>query len=76
MEGEFKVPQRYVYTNGLTLTAAVKRAKGMTALASPTKVSLTRIGEKALLVDWKAIEEGKAKDVELRPGDKVFVPRK
>ena len=76
VSGEVNFPQRYVYTNGLTLTAAIKRAKGLTAQASSTKVAITRIGEKALVVDWKAIEQGKAKEIELRPGDKVFVPRK
>ena|SRR5579859_4905423 len=76
VQGEVNVPQRYVYTNGLTLAAALKRAKGLTAQASSTKVSITRMGEKALVVDCKAIEQGKAKDIELRPGDKVFVPRK
>jgi hypothetical protein len=76
IQGEVNVPQRYVYTNGLTLTAALKRAKGLTADALPTKISITRMGEKALVIDYKAIEQGKAKDMELRPGDKVFVARK
>ena|SRR5579872_2518797 len=76
VEGEVKMPQRYVFTNGLTLTAAIKRAKGFTALASPNEVSLIRTGGEPVVVDVKAIEQGKAKDIELRPGDKVQVHRK
>jgi protein involved in polysaccharide export with SLBB domain len=76
VQGEVKVPQRYVFTNGLTLTAAIKRAKGFTALASPTDVSLTRVGGKPLVVDEQAIEQGKAKDIELKPGDKLQVHRR
>jgi hypothetical protein len=76
VQGEVNAPQRYVYTNGLTLAAAIKRAKGLTALASATKVSLIRTGEKPIVVDCKAIEQDKAKDIELKPGDKVLVPRK
>ena len=76
VRGEVNVPQRYVYTNGLTLAGAIKRAKGLTAQASATKVSLTRAGDKPLILDVKAIERGKAKDIQLKPGDQVFVPRK
>jgi protein involved in polysaccharide export with SLBB domain len=76
VEGEVNVPQRYVYTNGLTLALAIKRAKGLTAEASPTKVSLTRTGQKPIILDYKAIEQGKAKDPELKPCDKIWVPRK
>jgi SLBB domain len=76
MGGEVSVPQRYVYTNGLTLGTAIKMARGLTAQAAPTKVTLTRVGEKPMTLDVKAIEQGKAKDIELQPGDKVHVPKK
>ena len=76
VQGEVNVPQRYVFTNGLTLTAAIKRAKGFTALASSTDVLLTRAGGRPVVVDVNAIEQGKAKDIELRPGDKLQVNRK
>ncbi len=76
ISGQVNVPNRYVYTNGLTLSAAIKMAKGVTPEASLTKVALERNGEKPMSFDRKAIEQGKAKDVELRPGDKVFIPKK
>lgn len=74
--GQVNVPQRYVYTNGLTLGAAIKMSKGVTTEASSTKVTLTRAGEKTVTLDRRAIDEGKAKDILLQPGDKIFVPKK
>ncbi len=50
-------------------------AKGVTAQASQ-KIELTRKDKKPITVDRKADEQGTAKDVELQPGDKVFVLRK
>ncbi len=69
------MPQRYVYTNGLTMSTALKMAKGVTLQAS-TKVQLTRKGEKPVTFDRKSIEQGVGKELELQPGDRVFVPRK
>ena len=75
VQGQVKVPQRYVYTNGLTLSAAIKMAKGITTEASP-KVILYRNGKEALAIDRTALDQGKEKDIELKPGDKVFVAKK
>ena len=75
VSGEVKIPQRYVYTNGMTLGSAIKLAKGPTAFASQ-KVLLTRNGGQPQTVDRKTIEQGKAKDIELQPGDKLFVARR
>ena len=76
VQGQVNVPQRYVYTNGLTLRAAIKMAKGVTPQASPTKVSIIRTSGQELTLDRKAIEQDKAKDIQLKPGDRVFVPKK
>ncbi len=73
--GEVAVPQRYVYTNGMTLRGAIRAAKGVTAFALPD-VTLTREGEQPMTINRKELERGKAKDITLQPGDKVFVPRK
>jgi protein involved in polysaccharide export with SLBB domain len=74
--GQVKIPNRYVYTNGMTLSAAIKMAKGVTEQASPTKVTLTREGKKPLMLDRQKIKDGTAKDIKLQPGDKLFVPQK
>jgi hypothetical protein len=73
--GQVNVPQRYVYTNGMTVMAAIKMARGLTDQAAPTKVALTRASQKPITLDLKAIEVGKTKDIELQPGDKVHVPK-
>jgi len=74
--GQVKIPQRYVFTNGMTLSVAIKMAKGVTEQASPTKVTLTREGKKPLMLDRQKVENGTAKDIKLQPGDKIFVPKK
>jgi protein involved in polysaccharide export with SLBB domain len=73
--GEVKIPQRYIYTNGMTASAAVQMAKGVTDQASP-KLTLTREGQKPITLDLEAIGKNKDKDLELKAGDKVFVPRR
>jgi len=76
IDGQVNIPNRFPYTNGLTLNAAIKMAKGVTAEAASTKVRLTREGEKPVTVDLKAIQQGTTKDIELEPGDRVHVPKK
>lgn len=73
--GEVKVPQRYVYSDDLTLGKAIKLAKGVTSKASD-KVILTRQGSDEQTFRLKAVQKGDAANVKLKPGDKVFVPRK
>jgi Periplasmic protein involved in polysaccharide export len=76
IDGQVNIPNRFPYTNGLTLSAAIRMARGVTAEAAPTKVTLRREGEKPAIVDLKAIQQGKTKDIELQPGDRVHVPKK
>jgi hypothetical protein len=74
--GEVRIPQRCVYTNGMTLGTAIKMAGGVTDKASQTQVTLTRGTKKPLMLDRRSIEDGKGKDIKLKPDDKVFVARK
>lgn len=73
--GEVKVPQRYVYSDDLTLGKAIKMAKGVTSKASD-KVTLTRQDSDEQTFKLKSVQKGDATQVKLKPGDKVFVPRK
>lgn len=75
MRGQVSIPGRRVYTNGITLNTAMKMASEVTAQAS-SKAVLTRNGQEFITVDWKAIQQGKAKDIELQPNDSVYVPSK
>jgi len=73
--GEVNVPQRYVYSDDLTLGKAIKMAKGVTSKASD-KVTLTRQGSDEQTFKLKAVQKGDAADIKLKPGDKIFVPKK
>jgi protein involved in polysaccharide export with SLBB domain len=75
ISGEVKIPGRYAYTNDLALDKAIEMAKGVTSKASD-KVVLRREGDKEQTFKLKAIQQGDAKGTKLKPGDKVFVPRK
>jgi hypothetical protein len=75
ISGEVKTPGRYPYTNDLALDKAIEMAKGVTSKASGELV-LRREGGKEQTFKLKAIQQGDAKDTKLKPGDKVFVPRK
>lgn len=75
LRGQVTIPGRRFYTNGITLGMAMKMAKGVTRKGT-TKAVLIRNGQEIMTVDWKAILQGKAKDVELRPNDSVYVPSK
>lgn len=72
VSGEVKVPQRYVYTEGLTVTKAIRQAKGVTAQASE-KITLQRAGAKDQTFTLKQLQ---GKDVPLQADDRLFVPRK
>jgi hypothetical protein len=76
MDGLVTIPGRYPYTNGMTLDNGIKMARGVTVEAAVTKVTLIREGEKPATLDLKAIQRGQTKDVELKPGDRVHVPKK
>ena len=55
--------------------AAIKACGGFTAGALKTKAELTRAGRAApLVIDMAAIEQGNARDPELMPGDKFWIP--
>ena len=75
VSGEVKVPQRYIYTDGLTLGSAIKMAKGVTPKASQN-VTLSRQGTDVQTFSLKRIQTAEGTDVKLQPGDKIFVPRK
>lgn len=70
-------PGNYPFQEGLTLVQAVSLAGGLKPFARPTRVTLTRTtakGRQTFVIDLEAIISGERKDVELAPGDVVFVP--
>ncbi|MEM6790249.1 MAG: polysaccharide biosynthesis/export family protein [Myxococcota bacterium] len=77
--GQVKKPNSFPYRPGLTLSAAIAQAGGMTTLARSWQVVLvrnTREGAKKVIVDYDAINNNEIEDVPLQAGDKITVPER
>ena len=74
--GGVSAPGRQLYLQpGLTVTAAIRAAGGLTDEAVKTRVELLRAGsDQQSVIDLTAIEQGHAPDPEIMPGDRVHVP--
>jgi serine/threonine protein kinase len=73
--GGIAIPARRVFQPGLTVAAAIKASGGLTPGALKEKAQLTRAGSnQPLTIDLNAIEKGTAPDLEIKPGDKLWVP--
>ena len=72
--GEVKNPGRFLWSEDTTLLKAINTASGFTDYANRSKVQLIRgkIGE---TYDCQDLQRHPAKDVPIRPGDTVTVPR-
>jgi len=67
----------FAFKTRLTLVEAISQAGGMNRLADRRRVKLTRTtpeGSVTETVSLKAIQEGRQNDVQLCPGDAVYVP--
>jgi protein involved in polysaccharide export with SLBB domain len=74
--GQVSKPGSYPLTAGLTLIQAISLAGGLTAIANDDRVSLTRkVGGTTQTVVFSVdrITEGKAEDVPLQAGDRIYV---
>lgn len=75
--GEVEKPGSIPFAENLSLVQAISAAGGMSPLAAPKRVKLTRSGPEGpttVVVSIKDITEGRRADVMLRPGDIVYVP--
>ena len=75
--GSVGSPGRIAFVEKLTLVQAISTAGGLSPLAAPKRVKLTREGPngpETTVISVKDITEGRRQDIELRPGDIVFVP--
>ena len=74
--GEVKTERRVEYTPDLTIIAAINGASGFTEFANQSRVQLIRVGqEKPMIINVKAARKKPELDVQLEPGDRIFVPR-
>ncbi|MCB9569893.1 MAG: polysaccharide export protein [Myxococcales bacterium] len=77
--GQVNEPGSFPFQERLTLVQAVSLAGGLTQFAAPRRVRISRrtgAGDatETFEVSLKAIVDGDAEDLILRPGDIVFVP--
>jgi len=76
VDGEVRAPARQVYIERTTVLKAIASAGGFTDFAKKKGVKLTRQDGRQLKINCiKAIDESSL-DVEIFPGDKIYVPRK
>lgn len=74
--GQVSKPGTFPYTPGLTLIQALSQAGGLTGLANLDRVNLTRrtaAGSQTVVVAVGQIMEGRAADIPLQSGDRIFV---
>jgi len=73
--GEVKSPGRFLWSEDTTLMKAINTAAGFTDYANRNKVQLVRGKERPKIFDCEELLHNPAKDVPIRPGDTVTVPR-
>jgi polysaccharide export outer membrane protein len=74
--GQVAKPGSFQLSPGLTLMQVISMAGGLTPIADDDKVTLTRklgTGTKTVRVSVDAIMDGRAQDVPLQAGDRVYV---
>lgn len=75
--GQVKSPGTFRYKDHMTVIEAITLAGGVTAEADPNHTYITRVRdgvEVAYTVRVNDIVEGKARNIELLPGDILYVP--
>jgi protein involved in polysaccharide export with SLBB domain len=72
--GEVRNPNRFLWTDDLTLTKAISAAGGFTEYASRGRVQVAR-GKTVIVVDAEEARRRPEKDIPILPGDSIQVPR-
>ena len=74
--GQVAKPGTFPFTPGLTLIQAISQAGGLTGIANLDRVNLTRrtpTGSRTVVIAIGTIMEGRAADIPLQSGDRIFV---
>jgi len=74
--GQVAKPGSFQLTTGLTLMQAISLAGGLSQIANDDNVTLTRkmaTGTRTVTISVDAITDGKAPDVPLQAGDRIYV---
>jgi len=76
VDGEVKLPNRYVYAGQLTVSRAIATAQGFTDFADRKKVELTRADGKQFVIDTNKAQKKPELDLPVYPGDRILVKRR
>src|ERR1035437_2618229 len=76
VDGEVKAPNRQLYTSRITVSKAITSAGGFTDFANKKKVRLTRLDGRSQIVNCVKARDNPSLDLEVYPGDKIYVPRR
>ena len=76
VDGEVKAPNRQIYTSRITVLKAIASAGGFTDFANKKKVKLTRVDGRTQIVNCVKALDNPSLDLEVYPGDKIYVPRR
>ena len=77
VEGEVNKPGVYAYQQGITALSACILAGGFNEYAAPNRARVIRrsgVEQEVIEINLDAVKKGKAKDMELQPGDLVHIP--
>jgi protein involved in polysaccharide export with SLBB domain len=72
--GEVHNPGRFAWSEDTTLLKAINTAAGFTDYANRRKVQLVR-GKRQQEFDCEELQRNPSKDVQVRPGDTITIPR-
>ena len=75
VEGDVRLPSRQEYRGKTTVLKAIASAQGFTEFARKTKVKLTR-GGRTYVINCEEAQTRPELDLQVFPGDKIFVPRR
>lgn len=76
VDGEVKIPNRYVYSGQQTVLRAIATAQGFTDFAAKERVELTRVDGRKFIIDCKKAQKKPELDLPVYPGDRILVPRR
>src|SRR5262249_3464483 len=76
VDGEVKSPARQIYISRITVLKAIASAGGFTDFASKGNVTLTRVDGRVLHVNCKKALSNPQLDLEVYPGDRIWVFRR
>ena len=76
VDGEVKVPNRWIHNHPITVSQAIATSGGFTDFANKKKVRLTRSDGHTQIVNCVKVLTNPKLDPEVYPGDKVHVPRR